>query len=755
MSHAAPSGTPVPQHDPTDAALRLVGVLTLLVTAATTTIPMVLQLGTFGPLALAGGIGLLVNQATCLALLLWPRHRRPRQPWLMLAGLTVTLLPVVQHRYELQPSDLWAPGYWALPLVVLSLASQRRRAYHLFAALGTVAMLAVDALGMVQADWTPTPWTLADNLFVCLPLVEVLLFGDALLMISRARRRSAERRLLALASQRREQAGAESRREAARLLHDHVLHALNAIAQDRATVGIADVAEECRVAHEALTRAHPASSSVTVEDLLAEDPTLAAAGAQVMGASHPVPAVVAAALAAATREAVGNVTRHARARTCLVHVARLEQGVQVDISDDGRGFDPHRVPISRLGIRRSMVQRMEDIGGQATVTSTPGDGTRISLRWPRQGSADDGGWGNSTEGLARRLLTRTAWPGLANGLLLTVLMGPTLPHPRLAVALGLLTCLVGCLAASAASRRNLGHARAVALMTFAGLVWALNLWMVPQRPESSYALWLAWSTSAIAHLVVLAGRTRAGVAVVVSWFATQVVGLLLRYGVDPGLWRMTSLVTIGSGEVAITLLAMVVARRILNHDAADAELAEQVRAATARRQAAEHLEEHWSARVTGEALPLLLDVSRGLVDVSDDEVRRTARAMEVALRDELVLGHSRTGLLGALAGARADGWRLVSTLTPEDTEAALEHARLLLGELGPAAFPGQPLTLSSSGGQALAVTLECSEQQTTAWAPRIAALGGRLTVDPDFVRITVPGQRAGTGPSATAGTAAQ
>ena len=62
-----------------------------------------------------------------------------------------------------------APGYWALPLMALSLTVQRRRTYHWFALATALAILGVDAFGMWHANWTPTPPTLADNLFAVLP----------------------------------------------------------------------------------------------------------------------------------------------------------------------------------------------------------------------------------------------------------------------------------------------------------------------------------------------------------------------------------------------------------------------------------------------------------------------------------------------------------------------------------------------------------------------------------------------------------
>ena len=57
------------------------------------------------------------------------------------------------------------------------------------------------------------------------------------------------------------------------------------------------------------------------------------------------------------------------------------------VRDEGPGFDPGSVDPARLGVRRSITERVEDWGGSAWVRSAPGEGTTVSLCWP----ADDPG----------------------------------------------------------------------------------------------------------------------------------------------------------------------------------------------------------------------------------------------------------------------------------------------------------------------------------------------------------------------------
>jgi signal transduction histidine kinase len=53
------------------------------------------------------------------------------------------------------------------------------------------------------------------------------------------------------------------------------------------------------------------------------------------------------------------------------------------VRDEGKGFDPERVPPDRRGIADSIRGRMQRHGGGATVLSTPGEGTEVQLRMPR------------------------------------------------------------------------------------------------------------------------------------------------------------------------------------------------------------------------------------------------------------------------------------------------------------------------------------------------------------------------------------
>ncbi|MEA2178271.1 MAG: hypothetical protein QOG77_1568 [Solirubrobacteraceae bacterium] len=84
-------------------------------------------------------------------------------------------------------------------------------------------------------------------------------------------------------------------------------------------------------------------------------------------------------IVAATREALTNVRKHARASQAVV-ACHVSAGVAtVVVHDDGIGFDPATTRRG-AGLRESIVGRMARSGGTATIQSHPGEGTRITLK---------------------------------------------------------------------------------------------------------------------------------------------------------------------------------------------------------------------------------------------------------------------------------------------------------------------------------------------------------------------------------------
>ena len=92
------------------------------------------------------------------------------------------------------------------------------------------------------------------------------------------------------------------------------------------------------------------------------------------------------ALVRASREAMSNAARHAGVDTVSVFAEATDAQVAVHVRDRGAGFEVDSIPDDRMGVRESIIGRVERHGGRATVTSATGTGTRIELVMPREKS---------------------------------------------------------------------------------------------------------------------------------------------------------------------------------------------------------------------------------------------------------------------------------------------------------------------------------------------------------------------------------
>ncbi len=82
------------------------------------------------------------------------------------------------------------------------------------------------------------------------------------------------------------------------------------------------------------------------------------------------------------REALTNVRRHAQAERVWVRVEQGHRDVSFTVEDDGCGFSPSGVlGEHHLGLTIMRI-RAERSGGQVTVDSAPGAGTRVIIRFP-------------------------------------------------------------------------------------------------------------------------------------------------------------------------------------------------------------------------------------------------------------------------------------------------------------------------------------------------------------------------------------
>ena len=193
------------------------------------------------------------------------------------------------------------------------------------------------------------------------------------------------------------QASTRAQHEANSFIHDHILSALIAVAN-----GLPDRAAlrgSARQALDSLSAGMAVVSPVTARTLLNDVAGRVGVMAGdirtdvVLTREHEIPSEVAQAVTEATLEAVRNSLRHAGSDdapvTRRVTLTSDACGISIEVSDNGCGFDPAVAGRGRHGVSGSIIARMQDVGGRATVDSVPGEGACVTLRWrPNLDSAD-------------------------------------------------------------------------------------------------------------------------------------------------------------------------------------------------------------------------------------------------------------------------------------------------------------------------------------------------------------------------------
>ncbi len=105
-------------------------------------------------------------------------------------------------------------------------------------------------------------------------------------------------------------------------------------------------------------------------------------------------------------ELLANVSRHAQASRVTVSIRRAGPSVEVQVRDNGRGFDASRVGTTMkehggFGLF-SVRERMRALGGSATIRSAPGQGTTTVLLMPADTDDNGSQHADDDQGTARR-----------------------------------------------------------------------------------------------------------------------------------------------------------------------------------------------------------------------------------------------------------------------------------------------------------------------------------------------------------------
>jgi signal transduction histidine kinase len=85
----------------------------------------------------------------------------------------------------------------------------------------------------------------------------------------------------------------------------------------------------------------------------------------------------------ALAECLENVRRHAGVTDAHVTITDDETTVRAMVTDAGVGFDLKDIDEARLGFKDSVVGRLQEVGGNARLFSSPGSGTTVVLEVPK------------------------------------------------------------------------------------------------------------------------------------------------------------------------------------------------------------------------------------------------------------------------------------------------------------------------------------------------------------------------------------
>ncbi|MEV6027223.1 PspC domain-containing protein [Streptomyces sp. NPDC052036] len=188
---------------------------------------------------------------------------------------------------------------------------------------------------------------------------------------------------------------AQERAEVAAHVHDSVLHTLTLIQRNAENAG--EVRRLAR-AQERDLRAWLYKPEGTGKDEDEEPRTLAEAvrrNAAEVEDKHGVPIEVVVvgdcpldertgAQMQAAREAMVNAAKYGGEGGAVQVYAEVEgRTVFVSVRDRGPGFDLDAIPADRMGVRESIIGRMERHGGTARLRAVPGGGTEVELEMER------------------------------------------------------------------------------------------------------------------------------------------------------------------------------------------------------------------------------------------------------------------------------------------------------------------------------------------------------------------------------------
>lgn len=551
--------------------------------------------------------------------------------WLDVAALSVAALALLWTTSQ-QPTADWAA---ASSMTVLATALAGLLMQTRVAAVWVGVIVAVEAvfIGGLLEPRIAEQFTVAAILYPLYALSLGVLTISARVGVTRDAERAdaASADVTRTEQERLTVEGVESavRREE-RVLHETVLNTLTAVMRGGVTTTAAlrhRLRERCAESARVLRDLQQASERGLVEpaagqrldrDLDGALVDLYTSGVSVhvdCDAMEQVPPRVYAALLTACREALSNVNRHARAEAVWITARVTRRGgrvaVSAEVRDDGDGFEEADLG-RRFGLQGAVVRGLEEVGGEAVITSQVGVGTTVHLEWV---SAEHEGLSAPFRPSAARFAipVLVSWGVFTSAVVVLTRAEVSDPVPN-AVAFSLLIGL-SVLVVGASLRGPLPWAVILIVAGVSPLIYQLQGAAIP---ASSTVPWADWSSAAIVAIFVVAAATGppwAWLVLLITWLFIQ--GDVVHELIAPG--------------TAILLAAALYARST-RANAAEVEslrvleASEQAALAVAR-ESVHRMHRRYGALRESRAIELLEGIARESID-PDDAATRSAAALE-------------------------------------------------------------------------------------------------------------------------------
>lgn len=224
-------------------------------------------------------------------------------------------------------------------------------------------------------------------------MVSFFVLGIGLSNIQEAQQHRLNAQIQAAQEENKRLAAIAERERIARDLHDLLGHTLSVItlkaelaarlAERDPAKAAGEMREVERISREATAQVREAVQGYKARGLQGElagaKLALEAANVQFEYYAQPasLPPALEGVLALALREAITNIIRHSGASRCAVRLHKLEDGVQLEIEDDGKGGE-FKENSGLAGMR----QRVEGLGGSLSLDTS--SGTRLAIWLPHQ-----------------------------------------------------------------------------------------------------------------------------------------------------------------------------------------------------------------------------------------------------------------------------------------------------------------------------------------------------------------------------------